>query len=92
MIKNLNQLKKALEPGVEFEIVLHCRPKCIGQIRKVTRANTAGVYTLTGEGKELWFEWGPARCWTFDAEGICAQYSEYKDRPNEILFAFKIIN
>jgi len=102
MVKNLNQLKKALRRGVEFEIVLHIRPECIGQIRRVTEANTRGLYSIipaepenninTGNnGFGSHFEWGPAREWTFDAEGVCAKYTNYKDRTNEILIAFKII-
>ena len=103
MVKNLNQLKKVLLPGVEFEIVLHNRPECIGQIRRVTQANTAGVYTVIpaepesrlsmgNNGLGSYFEWGPARDWTFDAEGVYAKYTSHKDgRPNEILLAFKIL-
>ena len=30
MIKNLNQLKRALRPGVRLEVTGHCRPSCIG--------------------------------------------------------------
>ena len=44
-IKNLNQLKKAMQCRPKFEIVGHCRPECIGQIRRVTLANTQGFYS-----------------------------------------------
>ena len=103
IIKNLSQLKKALVPGVEFEILLHYRPECIGQIRRITKSNTTGFYSAivskhgnqanTGNnGLGLYLEWGPAKIWTFDAEGICAQYTDYKDgRNNEIIIAFKIL-
>ena len=30
MIKNLNQLKRALRPGMRLEVIGHCRPGCIG--------------------------------------------------------------
>lgn len=102
IVQNLNQLKKVLTVGVEFEILLHTRAECVGQVRRVTKANTAGFYTTipaesdncmsTGNnGQGSFLEWGPARFWTFDSEGICAQYSNYQDRPNEILIAFKIL-
>ena len=101
IIKNLNQLKKVLRPGVEFEVVLHSRPECVGQIRRVTKVNTTGFYTTIPSepdnkanagngGVGLYCDWGPARYWTFDAEGVCAKYSNYKYTPNEIIMAFKI--
>ena len=103
MIKNLSQLKKALVPGVEFEILQHNRPECMGQIRRVTKANTAGFYkTVSSEpgnqanagndGLGLYCEWGPARFWSFSAEGTCARYtSEPGDQFSNIIMAFKII-
>jgi hypothetical protein len=102
MIKNLNQLKKALVPGTEFEIVLHSRKECIGQIRRISKVNTVGIYSIipaepnsrftTGNGGlGSYLEWGKANRWTFDAEGICAQYSDYPYTPNEILIAFRIL-
>lgn len=70
MIKNLNQLKRALRPGMRLEVIGHCRPGCIGQLREVTWVNTQGFYTKTlnppnpklnaaneGRGVILW--WGP---------------------------------
>ena len=47
MIKNLNQLKRALRPGMRLEVIGHCRPGCIGQLREVTWVNTQGFYTKT---------------------------------------------
>ena len=47
MIKNLNQLKRALRPGMRLEVIGHCRPACIGQLREVTWVNTQGFYTKT---------------------------------------------
>ena len=100
-IENLNQLKKVFVEGARFEIILHIRKKCIGEVRLVTKANTAGVYSIIpgtvidpyrrDGGLGNFFEWGPARFWTFDSEGVCAKYSNYIDKPNEILIAFKII-
>ena len=36
MIKNLNQLRRTLREGTQLEILDHCRPECIGQIRNIT--------------------------------------------------------
>ena len=47
MIKNLNQLKRALRPGMRLEVIGHCRPGRIGQLREVTWVNTQGFYTKT---------------------------------------------
>ena len=47
MIKNLNQLKRVLRPGMRLEVIGHCRPGCIGQLREVTWVNTQGFYTKT---------------------------------------------
>ena len=41
-MKNLAELKRNLKTGAEFEITAHCRAECIGQIRKVTKADTQG--------------------------------------------------
>ena len=85
MIKNLNQLKRALQPGMRLEVIGHCRPGCIGQLREVTWVNTQGFYTKTlnppnpklnaaneGRGVILW--WGAARTWEFE-DGVCKSYT-----------------
>ena len=41
MIKNLNQLRRTLREGTQLEILDHCRPECIGQIRNITLAAAA---------------------------------------------------
>jgi hypothetical protein len=103
MIKNLNQLKKALVLGVEFEIVLHIQKGCIGQVRRVTKANTTGIYSVVpaepnskisrgNNGLGSFLSWESAKRWTFDAEGVCAQYSDYPRTTNEILIAFKLLD
>lgn len=79
MIKNLSQLKKALAPGAEFEIIAHCRPECVGQIRKINIANTQGFYsiipaepqskvTTANCGKGSWLGWSKAPYWEFDGD------------------------
>src|SRR5699024_11421765 len=93
MIKNLSQLKRALRPGMRLEVIGHCRPGCIGQLREVTWVNTQGFYTKTlnppdpklnaaneGRGAILW--WGAARTWEFE-DGVCKSYtrSEHTAEP-----------
>ena len=71
MIKNLNQLRRTLREGTQLEILDHCRPECIGQIRNITLVNTQGFYSTVanqpdasanrgngGRGPILW--WGRA--------------------------------
>lgn len=48
MIKNLNQLRRTLREGTQLEILDHCRPECIGQIRNITLVNTQGFYSTVG--------------------------------------------
>ena len=45
MIKNLNQLRRTLREGTQLEILDHCRPECIGQIRNIKLVNTQGFYS-----------------------------------------------
>ena len=35
MIKNLNQLKRALRPGMRLEVIGHCRPNTAEAIRSM---------------------------------------------------------
>ena len=54
MIKNLNQLKKAMKGNPRFQIIAHCRKECIGEIRQVTQTNTTGFYSsVTGNPEDL---------------------------------------
>ncbi len=101
-IKNLNQLKKAMQGCPKFEIVGHCRPECIGQIRRVTLANTQGFYSgmegqpehevsrgNDGLGSILW--WGKAAAWDFQ-DGLCTQYFKGKEHTAEnAVISFRIL-
>ena len=92
MIKNLNQLRRTLREGTQLEILDHCRPECIGQIRNITLVNTQGFYSTVanqpdasanrgngGRGPILW--WGRAAHWQF-ADGVCSVFdSEQKHGP-----------
>ncbi len=71
-VKNLSQLKKALKPGMMFEITDHLRPECIGERRVVTGVTTVDFTSRklddNGEptGKDLHMEFDRAKNWTFD--------------------------
>ncbi|MEG1894609.1 MAG: hypothetical protein RR162_00115 [Oscillospiraceae bacterium] len=96
MIKNLSQLKKHLTAGTEFEIINHCRPECVGEIRKVTIENTQGLYsiipnepqskaTLANDGRGSWLSWSKARFWDFSEDGICSLYNSDEKRTEDYL-------
>lgn len=94
MIKNLNQLRRTLREGTQLEILDHCRPECIGQIRNITLVNTQGFYSTVanqpdasdnrgngGRGPILW--WGRAAHWQF-TDGVCSVFdSEQKHLSQE---------
>ncbi|MBR1382365.1 MAG: DEAD/DEAH box helicase family protein, partial [Ruminococcus sp.] len=71
-VKNLSQLKKALKPGMMFEITDHLRPECIGERRMVTGVNTVEFTSRkldeNGDptGKDIYMEFGRAKNWSFD--------------------------
>lgn len=101
MIKNLNQLKRALRPGMRLEVIDHCRPGCIGQLREVTWVNTQGFYTKTlnppnpklnaaneGRGVILW--WGAARTWEFE-DGVCKSYTHGEHTAETLIMAFRVL-
>ena len=101
MANNLSQLKKALTRGAEFEIVGHCRPECIGQIRCVNIANTAGFYSvipdepeskisLANGGKGSFLGWSKARFWKFE-NGVCSLYDSDTEQTSErLIIALKL--
>lgn len=84
-IKNLSQLKKAINNGAMFKIIKHyIKPEYAGQIRKPNKIQTNGLYSIVpGEpdnqvtkangGRGSWIEFGKASDWTFE-NGICTQY------------------
>lgn len=101
MIENLNQLKRTLRPGIQLEILDHCRPECIGQLREVTLVNTQGFYTKVlnqpdnkinagnnGRGSILW--WGAARTWEFE-DGVCKSYTHDEHTAETLIMVFRIL-
>ena len=71
-IKNLSQLKKAIKPGMMFEISDHLRSECVGERRIVTSVSTVDFTSRkldeNGEptGKDLHMEFDRAKNWTFN--------------------------
>ena len=99
MIKNLNQLKRALRPGIRLQIVEHCRTECINQLREVT---SSGFCTKVlnqpadkinagndGRGAMLW--WGPASTWTFE-NGVCSSFTCSSNKKETLIIAFRVLN
>lgn len=103
MVKNLNQLKKTLKAGTCFEIIAHCRPECIGQLREVSKVDTTGFYTRNyynpddpinagngGNGAVLW--WSKAANWAFD-DGSCTLYFSGQDQTEKsLVISFRIVD
>lgn len=91
-IKNLAQLKRAIQSGCTFEIVRHyVKPEYEGQIRKPHVIQTNGFYSVVyndpghpvskaNGGRGSWLEYGKASAWTFEDE-LCKLFSQGKDRP-----------
>lgn len=81
-IRNLSQLKKAINDGQCFVIQKHyLKPAYTGQIRKPNKIQTNGFYGIVlnepenevskaNAGKGSWFAYGKASDWIFD-NGLC---------------------
>ena len=92
-VKNLNQLKKSLKPGMLFEITDHLRPECIGGRRVVTGVTTVDFTSRkldeTGEpmGKDLHMEFDRAKNWTFDGGELTSRLDN-----GDMLMSFHFID
>ena len=92
-IKNLSQLKKALQVGMEFEILDHLRPECIGEHRRITSINTVGFTSKkldeNGEpsGEDIHMDWEKAENWKFENDTITFTFGE-----NQTLMSFRLTN
>ena len=89
MIKNLNQLKKAMKGNPRFQIIAHCRKECVGEIRQVTQANTTGFYSAVAGDPEDWTRtanqglglilwWNRAPFWSFQDGHLRLQQLYYR--------------
>lgn len=102
MIKNLNQLKKAMKKDTRFEIIHHWREDCVGQIRRVTLPNTVGFYSVvdgqpehpisqSNNGLGWVMDWKKAGNWDFE-NGACSYYKHSKaEGADDLVMSFRII-
>ena len=92
-VKNLSQLKKAIQPGMMFEISDHLRPECIGECRIVTGVSTVDFTSRkldeNGEptGKDLHMEFDRAKNWTFDGDELTSRLDN-----GDMLMSFHFID
>ena len=92
-VKNLSQLKKALKPGMMFEITDHLRPECIGERRIVTGVSTVDFTSRklneNGEptGKDIHMEFDRAKNWTFDGGELTSRLDN-----GDMLMSFHFID
>lgn len=98
MIKNLSQLKRSLKENARLEITGHCREECIGEIRRVTKADTQGFYsTVTAPAsrvdpsKNFNLRWSKAPFWNFE-NGVCSIYTSDQHHTNEyLIMSFQVL-
>ena len=84
MIKNLAQLKKAIENGKRYAVLEHyIHPQFEGQTRVPFVTQTNGYYSISPEnpdlanlnnGKGCWNDYGKASDWEFHEDGTITQY------------------
>ena len=92
-VKNLSQLKKALKPGMMFEISDHLRPECVGERRIVTGVSTVDFTSRkldeNGEptGKDLHMEFDRAKNWSFDGSELTSRLDN-----GDMLMSFHFID
>ena len=102
MINNLAQLKRALKKDARLEIIRHFRAECVGQVRRVTVANTVCFYSVVdgqpdhkisrsngGRGSVLY--WSKAPFWTFQ-DGVCSLYNDKGHEPKHLIMAFRVLD
>lgn len=92
-VKNLSQLKKAIKPGMMFEISDHLRPECIGERRVVTGVTTVDFTSRKLDengkptGKDLNMEFDRAKNWTFDGGELTSRLDN-----GDMLMSFHFID
>lgn len=92
-VKNLSQLKKALKPGMMFEISDHLRPECIGERRIVTGVSTVDFTSRKLDengaqtGKDIHMEFDRAKNWTFDGGELTSRLDN-----GDMLMSFHFID
>lgn len=92
-VKNLSQLKKAIQLGMMFEISDHLRPECIGECRIVTGVSTVDFTSRKLDengkptGKDLHMEFDRAKNWTFDGGELTSRLDN-----GDMLMSFHFID
>ena len=92
-VKNLSQLKRAIKPGMMFEISDHLRPECVGERRIVTGVSTVDFTSRkldeNGEptGKDFHMEFDRAKNWTFDGDELTSRLDN-----GDMLMSFHFID
>lgn len=92
-VKNLSQLKRAIKPGMMFEISDHLRPECVGERRIVTGVSTVDFTSRkldeNGEptGKDIHVEFDRAKNWTFDGGELTSRLDN-----GDMLMSFHFID
>lgn len=92
-VKNLSQLKKAIKPGMMFEISDHLRPECIGERRIVTGVSTVDFTSrkldenVEPTGKDLHMEFDRAKNWTFNGGELTSRLDN-----GDMLMSFHFID
>ncbi len=98
-IKNLNQLKKYLKVGMEFEITAHHLPERVGERRRISKVDTTGFYShVVGEngeqiGKDLFMPWDKAKNWEFSGEDFTSYLLNPRDGSRiELTMQFHLVD
>ena len=81
----------------------HCRAECVGQLRKVTKADTQGFYSVVegeppdsrlnqgNDGKGPVLHWSNAPFWMF-RDGTCGLYSDKDHTEKSLIMAFRVLD
>ena len=92
-VKNLSQLKRAIKPGMMFEISDHLRPECVGERRIVMGVSTVDFTSRkldeNGEpaGKDIHMEFDRAKNWTFNGGELTSRLDN-----GDMLMSFHFID
>ena len=92
-VKNLSQLKRAIKPGMMFEISDHLRPECVGERRIVTGVSTVDFTSRKLDengkpaGKDIHMEFDRAKNWTFDGGELTSRLDN-----GDMLMSFHFID
>ena len=99
IIKNLTQLKRAIEARTPFEILEHnVHPESVGQIRVPNVVQTNGFYSVVRDEpnnpinfynnhRGSWLGYGKAReDWEFNGETVTVLRTRFEEKPDGIMW------